>query len=85
MDVAFVEPARQYDPAVHTPLHVDTFSPAVCPKYPGWQGPLHVAFVRLGTSPYWPGGHSGHDDEPDTLYCPLGQLAAVGDSEPATQ
>ena len=60
-----VEPATQYDPGVHVPLHTADGSAA--------------------DSPYCPGGHSEHEPDPLTEYCPAKHTALVALVDAAVQ
>ena len=59
---------------------------APTPQYaPAVQLPEHTLPVRLGVSPYRPGGQNVQLADPPVLYCPGGHAALVALVDPAVQ
>ncbi len=83
--VAFVDPAGQAYPEVQLPEQDAVVRPVEAPYVPPGQLPLHEEVDRPCVAPYSPTGQAVHDAAPPVEYCPVGQMDAVGNVDPAGQ
>jgi hypothetical protein len=83
--VADVDPVAHAYPATQLPEHSDDVSPDTAPKRPAGHSPLQDAVSKPGPEPYSPATQLMQLLAARELNVPAGHMAAVLDTDPATQ